>query len=149
MHHRSRLSLLLLPALTVGLAGCGGPGTVDASPAVHAAAPACARVAKHWPSTVADQKARNTSAKSATVKAWGDPAIIARCGVGAPGPNPHCITVNGVDWVITALSDGHEMVTFGRSPAIEVLAPKKYSADLLAAFTAAAKQIRQGPHHCT
>ncbi|TWP35754.1 DUF3515 family protein [Leekyejoonella antrihumi] len=134
----------------MSLAACGGsPSRVKVTTAKYAGLPACARAAAHWPSTVSNQTSRKTSVKSPTVKAWGDPPIIARCGVTAPGPNPNCITVNGVDWVVNPLSDGNEMVTFGRSPAIEVLAPKKYSAELLPAFTAAAKAIPQGPHHCT
>lgn len=87
--------------------------------------------------------------KSDTVRAWGDPAIIARCGVSSPGPTTdECFTVDGIDWVGVPLSDGYRFVTYGRSPAIEVLIPKKYEGWSVAAFTAAAKTIPQGPRHC-
>ncbi len=132
------------------LAGCGSGG-VKARPAASASATQCRRAAQHWPTHVAEQDGRDTTAGSPTVAAWGDPAIIARCGVASPGPNVNCIDVSGVDWVMTSLSDGKKFVTFGRSPAIEVLVPKAYSPEplVLGAFTKAAEQIPQGPHHCT
>lgn len=138
----------LLPV--IALAGCGS-GAVKADPAVSAKSSACTRAAKHWPATVADQKVRDTTADSPTVKAWGDPAIIARCGVDPPGPNTKCVTVSGIDWVVISLSDGKKLVTFGRDPAIEVLVPHKYAPAplVLGAFTKAAQQIPQGAHHCT
>lgn len=146
--HRRRLTLAALFAV-IGLTACGGPGTVNASTAAQAGSPACTRAAAKWPATVAHEKIRSTSAKSVTVRAWGDPAIIARCGVSSPGPTTdECFAVNGVDWVADQLSDGFRFVTYGRSPAIEVLIPKKYEGWGVAAFTAAAKTIPQGPHRC-
>lgn len=83
--------------------------------------------------------------------AWGDPAIIARCGVESPGPTASgCLSVDGIDWVGSELSDGGRYVTYGRSPAIEVLVPTKYnSLPPLGAFTKAVQQIPQGTHHCS
>lgn len=127
-----------------------GTDTVKASPADQAANPLCTKASRHWPATVANQKSRPVSTKSITVHAWGDPAIIARCGLTAPGPtSTGCLTVDGIDWVGTKLSDGGRYLTYGRSPAIEVLVPTKYDElPPLGAFTAAARQIPQGPHRC-
>ena len=138
-------ALTLLTALTA----CGDD-TVKASPADQAANPLCAKASRHWPKTVSNQSSRTVSTDSPTVHAWGDPAIIARCGVTSPGPTTaSCVTVDGIDWIGTKLSDGARYVTFGRSPAIEVLVPTKYNAfPPLGAFTAAARQIPQGRHHC-
>ena len=135
--------------LLAALTACGDD-TVRASPAVHAANPLCAKAARHWPATVANQKSRTVSTDSPTVHAWGHPAIIARCGVTSPGPTTAaCVTVDGIDWIGRKLSDGASYVTFGRSPAIEVLVPTKYNAfPPLGAFTAAAEQVPQGAHHC-
>ena len=56
--------------------------------------------------------------------AWGDPAIIARCGLDPLGSDDQdCVTVDGVDWVVRQLTDGSAATTYGRDPAIEVLAP--------------------------
>ena len=78
--------------------------------------------------------------------AYGDPAIIARCGVPALGPTTDdCIEVDGMGWVAQGLSDGTRFTTFGRDPAIEVLVPKDYAPEplLLPAFTEAAEQLRE------
>ncbi len=100
----------------------------------------------HWPATVARQKTRTVSTHSRTVHAWGDPAIIARCGVTPPPPTTdECFTENGVDWVAQELTDGVRFTTYGRTPAIEVLMPLKYRGWTVAAFAPAARQIAQGP----
>ncbi|MBO1756181.1 DUF3515 family protein [Allobranchiibius sp. CTAmp26] len=141
---------LLALAAATGLTACNGSDTVGASTAAQAASPACTRAAANWPKTVAQQKTRQTSAKSNTVRAWGDPAIIARCGVSSPGPTTdECFDVDGIDWVGHQLSDGFRFVTYGRSPAIEVLIPKKYEGWGVAAFTAAARTIPQSTHRCS
>ena len=116
-----------------------------------AADPACDKVAEHWPKTVAQQEPTDVSTDSSTVAAWGDPPIIARCGLTSPGPTPKCIGASGVDWVYRDLTDGKAFVTYGRSPAIEVLMPKDYAPEPLAlgAFAEAAKQIPQGEHRCS
>lgn len=122
-----------------------------AQPAVHAANPLCARADAQWPPTVANQTVRSVTTRSATVRAWGVPAIVARCGVSSPGPSVNCIQVSGIDWVMSSLTDGKEFVTYGRVPALEVLVPVQYSPEplILGAFTTAARQIPQGPHRCS
>lgn len=85
------------------------------------------------------------------MRAWGDPAVIARCGLAAIGPTTDpCLDVSGIDWVAHQLTDGVRFTTYGRSPAIEVLVPSAYHPEplLLPAFTAAASAIPQGPRHC-
>lgn len=137
-------------ALIGTLTACGDD-TVKASPADRASDPLCAKASHRWPKTVSGQKSRQVSTDSDTVRAWGDPAIIARCGVTSPGPTTnHCVAVDDIDWVGAKLSDGTRYITYGRSPAIEVLVPTKYNAfPPLGAFTKAAKQIPQGTHRCS
>ena len=150
MHRRRLTGALLALAAATGLTACSGPGSVDASPAAQAGSSACTKASAQWPATVAQQKTRPTSAKSDTVRAWGDPAIIARCGVTSPGPTTdECFDVDGIDWVGHQLSDGFRFITYGRSPAIEVLIPEKYQGWGVAAFTAAARTIPQSTHRCS
>ncbi|AXH97781.1 DUF3515 domain-containing protein [Ornithinimicrobium avium] len=114
--------------------------------------PACRAVAAHWPQTVGGLTPRVTAVQSAGVAAWGDPAIVARCGKQPPGPTTdQCLDINGVDWVATELDDGTMFTTYGRSPAIEVLVPDSYdTAPLwLPAFTGAADQVEQTLGHCS
>ena len=116
-----------------------------------AASQACRSVAANWPTTVGGQSLRATSPLSPSVRAWGDPEIIARCGVAPIGPTTdQCLAVSGVDWVAHQLTDGVRFTTYGRSPAIEVLIPSAYRPEplLLPAFGAAASTIPQGERRC-
>lgn len=132
------------------LAACSS--AVDAVAPGDAGSALCTAASRAWPATVGRQKARAVSSRSPAVRAWGDPAIIARCGVVSPGPTTdECLSVDDIDWVAHQLSDGVRFTTYGRSPAIEVLVPRAYETPggLLPAFTAAARAIPQGPHRCT
>jgi hypothetical protein len=93
-----------------------------------------------------------TDPESGSVAAWGDPAIIARCGLEPLGPTTDdCVTVDGVDWVVRRLSDGSMATTYGRDPAVEVLAPGAYGPVplLLPAFTAVAASLPENGRHCS
>lgn len=104
-----------------------------------------------WPVNVAKQARVETDPTDASTAAWGDPAIIARCGVTALEPTPDpCVTVDGIDWVVTELTDGAALATFGRTPAIEVLVPDAYGPAALLApnFTAAAELLPTNDLRC-
>ncbi|RKQ36605.1 DUF3515 family protein [Kocuria tytonis] len=106
----------------LALTGCGSAVTVEGAP--HAADPACASVMLAMPGDVSDMEQRETSSQGTT--AYGEPsAMIVRCGVEEPGPTPDpCTDVNGVDWLISEVpeqKDQWRAVTYGRSPAVEVL----------------------------
>jgi hypothetical protein len=114
--------------------------------------PACADMATRLPERLLTQGRVDPSVSSPAVAAWGDPAIIWRCGVTPPGPTTeHCITVNGVDWVVTTLDDGTGFVTYGRVPAVQVLVPRRYEPETFAltGLTSAVTVVPQGEHRCT
>lgn len=124
--------------------------TVEVRPAPHADDPACQSLP--WPAEVSGRSRVQTTTTSTSVAAWGDPAIIARCGFEpVPPTTADCVTVDGVDWVLRELSDGSAATTFGTDPAIEVLVPKTYGpAPLqLPAFTTAARSLPRTDHRCT
>jgi hypothetical protein len=130
------------------LSSCSNAPQVAAAPAATAAA--CASPA--WPATVAGRTRVPTDPDSASVAAWGDPALIARCGLEALGPTTDdCVSVDGVDWVVRSLSDGSMATTYGRDPAIEVLAPGTYGPVplLLPAFSAVARTLPANGRHCS
>ena len=66
--------------------------------------------------------------------AWGDPAIVLRCGVGTPEDYDKfaaCQIVNGLDWFVpdATIEDQDAdvvMTTIGRTPAVEVTVPASY-----------------------
>ena len=92
-----------------------------------------------------------TTADTEAVVAWGDPPVIARCGLGALGPTTEqCLDVDGVDWVVREASDGAVFTTFGRDPAIEVLVPDAYAPEplLLPAFGDAARALPGNGRTC-
>lgn len=162
--HRRTLTARLAAVAALGaaaslLAGCGS-STPSATVADNAADPLCAKAAAHWPDSVASKDrvgvqvstpSGATAGLGRTVAAWGDPTIIARCGVAAPGPSTECIEADDIDWVMSSLSDGKRFVTYGRVPAIEVLVPSAYSPEplVLSAFDQAAAQIPQNSHRCS
>lgn len=150
-HSISRAARPVVVAVVVAgsLAACSS--SVEVTPGPLADSEACRKASRHWPPTVGRLERADTTTDSATVAAWGDPAVIARCGVTSPGPTTDlCITVSGVDWVAHRLSDGVRFISYGRDPAIEVLVPHDYAPEplLLPAFEQAAKQLPPGRHRC-
>jgi hypothetical protein len=56
--------------------------------------------------------------------AWGDPAIVLRCGVPPPGPTTeHCLEADGLSWIIAETKHTVRFVSYGRTPAIELQIP--------------------------
>jgi Protein of unknown function (DUF3515) len=142
-------ALVLLAGLGL-LTGCSH--AVHARLAPDAANPACAAAAAHLPGTLLKGKQRTTDPSSPALAAWGDPAIILRCGVSPPGPTPDlCQSVDGIDWVVQQLPDGVNFTTYGRTPAIQVLVPSHYAPEAFAltGLTAAVSTIPQGTHRCS
>lgn len=93
--------------------------------------PGCADVMALLPATLAEAPRRDTTGGAGTA-AWGDPAILLRCGVEpVVASTQPCVGVPGegdeVDWVVLA-SDvtGSIVRTFGREPAVEVEVPGSY-----------------------
>jgi len=117
-----------LPAagLALLLAGCAGPVRVE--PAAQGASLACRDVVSRLPGSLVDEPRRG--AEGAGVAAWGDPAIVLRCGTEPLGPTTReCVTVDGVDWVVLAQGDdgAAAFATYGRSPGVEVEVPGAYA----------------------
>jgi hypothetical protein len=150
---RRRLLVAAAGLLLLGTAGAvlyaAWPRGVDvAIPAYRGAG--CAGVG--WPVTVAGHELTATSPVSSRAAAWGDPAVIATCGWPALGPtDKECLDVDGVYWVVDALSDGVRFTTFGRDPAIEVLVPDAYKPEplLLPAFGPAARALPTDSRRCS
>jgi len=156
VHRRPRLILIAALAAVVALTAAGTawwwlhrPVRVD--PPTAASDPACTALARRLPATVQGNARVATSSDSPAVAAWGDPAVIWRCGVAPPGPTTdECIEVDGVDWVRHPLSDGQSFTTFGRDPAVQVLVPHDYAPEplLLPPFSRAVSVLPQGTLRC-
>jgi hypothetical protein len=127
---------VLLAAVVSGLLlGACGVGTVD----VGAEQPpeddrdACRLLLNALPTRVADQPGREIEPQDGWGAAWGDPAIVLRCGVSPPegfDAVATCTTVEGIDWYVPD-SEPEEyadvtMWTVHREPVVEVLLPAEH-----------------------
>lgn len=141
----ARPAVLAAPLLLATACSAG----VDVTAPDLAEVPACSSV--DWPETVSGLERTATDPEGAWVAAWGDPAIIARCGLPALEPTTFdCVDVDGTDWVVRELSDGTAMSTYGTDPAIEVLVPEDYGPGplLLPAFGAVAEELPDNGRVC-
>lgn len=98
----------------------------------------CRALSARLPSDVLGAKARTTSPESDLTAAWGDPAVVLRCGVPKPvslrpdnpnyDPGQNVAGVNGVDWTFTFLGEGKgtRFTTLYREVNVEVTVPASY-----------------------
>lgn len=85
---------------------------------------------RQLPGTLTGHERQKVSGSRYAV-AWGDPAIVLRCGVGRPkgfDRFSQCQSYDGVDWYVpdsasTDQSTDVVATTVGRSPAVEVTIP--------------------------
>jgi hypothetical protein len=130
LRRRGAAALLLL-VCSAALSGCSrGVAVPPPDPAPEgAAAYACAELKSRYPALVLGRATTATNPTSSYTAAWGDPAIVVRCGVPVPAaltPTSQLITVNGVDWLPEQLERGYLFTTVGREPAVEVSVPDAY-----------------------
>jgi hypothetical protein len=116
----------------------------------------CASLVEALPDSVSDQSRRDTKGNRFSA-AWGDPAIVLRCGVGTPAdydPLTGCQTANGIDWYVPEKGMNDQLVdvvmtTYGRVPAVEVTLPAQYRppvaamVDLADAIKAQTRVVKQ------
>ncbi len=122
-------------------AGCSTPAG-DPPPAPQASAAACTQALAAAPALILDQA--RTPVSTAGALAWGDPAIVLRCGLPEPAPSTlTCLEVNGIDWVIDETKDPMTAVSYGRSPAAELRVPASYGASALPSALVDATPIAQ------
>lgn len=143
---------LLAPLLVAGLllSGCSSAVEVAIPPAADHEA--CVAASAQWPDEVKGQGEDETDPSDPAVAAWGEPPIIARCGMPPVGPTEdECVVVDGIDWVAEDLDDGTRLTTFGRDPAIEVIVPQEHDPAplLLPAFSDAATQLPRTDYACS
>ncbi|MEU3539334.1 DUF3515 family protein [Streptomyces paromomycinus] len=96
--------------------------------APNAGQPLCDNIARNYPRKLLGED--RTDAEGEGVAAWGDSAVILRCGMKPPKPTTDlCLNVNGVDWVLRSDSSSEgegggkskkTLLTYGRDPAVEV-----------------------------
>ncbi|HET9842887.1 MAG TPA: DUF3515 domain-containing protein [Nocardioides sp.] len=120
----------------------------------------CQRLADALPDKVADQGRRKTQPAAALGGAWGDPAIVAQCGVGAPTGltrTSSCTVADGVGWFVPPdqvddSSSDVVMSTIGYRPILQVTVPATYRPNGVAAvmvqLAPMVKQYLRLVHRC-
>ncbi len=101
----------------------------------------CQRLVTALPDTLADQDRRKTQPAAALGGAWGDPAIVAQCGVGVPedfSRTAACTVADGVGWFVPESQADDQaadvvMSTAGYRPVLQVTVPATYRPSGLAA----------------
>lgn len=142
--------VLLLPGVALLLAplgGCGGAVDLGEEPDLPAAqAAACADLLAAVPDALGGLERRDAEPAAAGA-AWGDPAVVLRCGATTPeglDPFSQCEDVEGVGWYVPpeALGDPAAPITvttIGVEPAVSLTYPPEQRG------TAAATRVELAP----
>lgn len=112
--------LAVATALVMTLSGCAATVNLEAAPLAND--PACAEITVRLPDVIGDQKKRQTNAQA--TGAWGEPStVILRCGLEPVNLSSlTCVTASDVDWLVDdSKSPSYRFITFGRTPATEVI----------------------------
>lgn len=128
-----RLAGLALP-LTLLAAGCGGPVRVDVPELSDADRAACDAFAADLPDTLYDEERVDVEPADAPAAAYGDPAIVVRCGVAKPEGfdlTASCESANGVGYYIPDEQYDDQdldltLTAAGYRPRVEVTIPARY-----------------------
>lgn len=98
---------------------------VDSPPA------SCDAVLAALPSTLGGHDRRTvTKDARASARAWGDPAIVLRCGVARPAsytPTGDCLVIDDIEWYVEPATGGTIFTIVGADPRIEVSVPAAYT----------------------
>lgn len=116
----------------------GHPGPLpavaaSALPVANAATQAaCVKVFAKLPVELGDLAPRRTETDSTFVAAWGDPAVLLRCGVArplelTPKSAAFVIRINDVDWIPRKTADATVFTSIDRRVYIEVVVPQQWT----------------------
>jgi hypothetical protein len=129
------------------------PVSVSAPPESAGASRYCPRLLAAVPLTLADLPARPVDSSSPFVAAWGEPAVLLRCGVSRPRRfvvGVQTIVVNGVTWYPEPTGNRTVWTAVDRPVYVELSVPTGYASGPVAALstevarTLAASPIRPG-----
>ncbi|TWG98352.1 uncharacterized protein DUF3515 [Nocardioides sp. J9] len=131
---RPAAALLSLLALSPALAACGGPVEVDVPSMTDADRATCDAFTADLPDTLAEQERVEIDPADAPAAAFGDPAVVVRCGVAEPEDfdlASSCELANGVGWFIPVEQYDDQgldltITAAGYRPRVEVVVPADY-----------------------
>jgi hypothetical protein len=92
---------------------------------------ACTAVLAALPATLDGHQRRDvTEPARSSARAWGDPAIVVRCGVDRPAsytPTGDCLVIDDIEWYVEPATGGTIFTVVGADPRVEVSVPAAYS----------------------
>ena len=86
----------------------------------------CARLATRLPTELDGRDRRDTDPPSPRTAAWGDPAVVLRCGVGRPAglTGSEVVVVDGVGWVLAERARAYVFTSSDLATYVEVSVPR-------------------------
>lgn len=105
--------------------------SLNVEPAPGSEDPYCEQLSSILPVDLGGALLRDTNPDSTGTKAWGDPAIVLRCGVATPDAYSEVsqlLTVNNLDWFPEELQAGVRFTSVGTTQLIEISIPASYEA---------------------
>nr|WP_203599864.1 DUF3515 domain-containing protein [Streptomyces sp. SID10853] len=124
-------------ALLLAAAGCSstdGTASVEVPEPPAAQVKLCRALDKELPKTVAGLTRGDPEPKSELTAAWGDAAIVLRCGVPRPAEmddaQAKAVDANGVNWLLEQRDSGPRFTTTYRKAYVEVTLGPKYAHDV-------------------
>lgn len=127
-----------------GVSACSS--SLDVEPANGADSPFCTEFGSILPVSLGGALLRDTRPRSPGTKAWGDPAIVLRCGVAMPNAYSaasQLLTVNDVNWYPEELEAGVRFTSMETIELVEVSIPIAYetTADILTGLSSAISNL--------
>jgi len=120
-------SLAMISLCVPILSGCSQTLSVDPGP--FGENPYCLNLIAKIPVELGGELIRTTDAGTEGVAAWGDPAIVMRCGVIQPPSleaTSQLFTINGIDWLPEELTSGQRFTSMNTPSFVEVNIPEAY-----------------------
>ena len=127
-----------------GASACSS--SLDVEPADGTGTQFCTELGAILPVSLGGTLLRDTRPSSPGTKAWGDPAIVLRCGVAPPksySAASQLLTVNDVNWYPEELEAGVRFTSMETSELVEVSIPMAYesTADILTELSSAISSL--------
>ena len=120
--------------LSVSLTACSSPLHVE--PGEGSGGQFCTELGAILPVSIEGALLRSTNPDSPGTKAWGNPAIVSRCGVAEPAAysaTSQLLEVDGITWYPEELQAGVRFTSLQTPELVEVSIPSAYesTADIL------------------
>ena len=113
------------------VAGCAGPLASAVDPP-RGSGEGCARLHRQLPDDLDGHDRRDTSPASRRTAAWGDPALVLRCGVTRPPgltATSEVLEVDEVEWFLAERPGAYVFTTAGRTTYVELRVPRSTPRD--------------------